>query len=114
MSLFITGRNNEACRIDSFKELQRSTREDEDKKLIKDVYKGIDKIVTDSSEATINKIKEDIKRLSKTNVDVYGSIYLKTDGERLITAFKIESGSKKKKWFYFEYKIDSNGKLIVC
>ena len=54
-----------------------------------------------------------MNELAKTNVEVYGSIYVKTDGERLIAAFKIESNSPKKKWFYFEYSIDASGKLIL-
>lgn len=95
-------------------ELQRSTREKEDKKLIKDVYSGIENITSQTDQTEIDKIKNNIKILSKTNVDVYGSIYLKTDGDRLITAFKIESGSSISKWFYFEYKIDTNGNLKVC
>ena len=59
----------------------------------------------------IKDIKEKIEELGRSNVDVYGAIYLKTDGERLITAFKIEEVSDKKKWFYYEYKIDSKGNL---
>ena len=41
----------------------------------------------------------------------FGTIYQKTDGERLITAFKIETGSLKKRWFYFEYVFDEDGNL---
>jgi len=52
-----------------------------------------------------------VKELAKTNVDVYGAIYLKTDGKRLITAFKIEAKSDLEKWFYFEYALDSSGEL---
>ena len=47
------------------------------------------------------------------NVEVYGAIYVKTDCKRLITAFKIESESDTKKWFYFEYTLDSNGVLTL-
>ena len=51
--------------------------------------------------------------LAKTNVDVYGAIYLKTDGERLITAFKIEASSDTDKWFYYEYAFTPGGELVL-
>lgn len=92
-------------------ELQRSTRETEDKKLIDKLKKNIDKLALKSSEKLKENIEKQIQELSKTNVSVYGSIYVKTDGKRLITAFKIEEPSDKKKWFYFEYKIDDSGEL---
>ena len=56
-------------------------------------------------------IRKGIESLSRNNVAVYGAIYLKTDGERLITAFKIEEESDLKKWFYFEYTISEDGEL---
>jgi hypothetical protein len=43
----------------------------------------------------------------------WGAIYLKTDGERLIAAFKIEAGSPTKKRFYFEYELDATGQLSL-
>ena len=43
---------------------------------------------------------------------IVGAIYLKTDGQRLITAFKKEDKSDKDKWFYFEYRI-IDGKLVL-
>ena len=94
-------------------ELQRSTREKQDKDLIEKLDKNIDKLAKKTTDKLKEKIKEQITELSKTNVDVYGAIYLKTDGNRLITAFKIEEKSDKKKWFYFEYKINANGELIL-
>jgi hypothetical protein len=99
------------CPVILSTELQRSTREKEDAKLIKRVNSRIEKLTKKPSDSWKDKIKEDIKKLSKTNVDVYGSIYVKTDGDRMIAAFKNESNSKTKKWFYFEYKFDSNGVL---
>lgn len=41
------------------------------------------------------------------------SKYLKTDGERLIIAFKIEAGSPTKKWLYFEYGLDATDQLSL-
>ncbi len=94
-------------------ELQRSTREFEDAKKVEQLKKQIDELVDteEPSEDFINSVKENISHLGRTNVDVYGAVYLKTDGERLITAFKFEENSDKKKWFYYEYKIDDDGEL---
>ncbi|GAL81319.1 hypothetical protein JCM19274_2395 [Algibacter lectus] len=94
-------------------ELQRSTREHEDKNVISTLKKNIAKMVKNPSDKLNALIEEGINHLAKTNVDVYGAIYLKTDGDRLITAFKIEEKSKLKKWFYFEYKIDNSGELTL-
>ncbi len=95
-------------------ELQRSTREKEDEKLLTKLNKKILNIPKNPSDSWKEKLTDQIKTLSKTNVDVYGSIYVKTDGERLITAFKKETNSKTDKWFYFEYKIDDNGEFELC
>ncbi|MEZ4808783.1 MAG: hypothetical protein R2819_00370 [Allomuricauda sp.] len=94
-------------------ELQRSTREFEDKKQVEDLHKKIDKLAKtkEPSEKTVEAIKEKISHLGRTNVSVYGAVYLKTDGERLITAFKFEEQSDKKKWFYYEYIIGDDGEL---
>jgi len=94
-------------------ELQRSTREREDKKLVDQLQKDIKELASNPSDELQQSISEDIRTLAKTNVDVYGAIYLKTDGERLITAFKIEAESDLDKWFYFEYEIDSSGELSL-
>jgi beta-lactamase superfamily II metal-dependent hydrolase len=93
-------------------ELQRSTREREDEKLIDKINKNIDKLAAAPSAALGETLKEQIAELGKTNVSVYGAIYVKTDGRRLMTAFKIETGSDTKKWFYFEYKILESGELV--
>ncbi len=95
-------------------ELQRSSREKEDKKLIDQLNNKIEKVPKEPSDEWKEKVKKQILTLSKTNVDVYGSIYVKTDGDRMITAFKKETNSKTDKWFYFEYKIDNNGEFQLC
>ncbi|MCK4748375.1 MAG: hypothetical protein KAT15_15095, partial [Bacteroidales bacterium] len=95
-------------------ELQRSTREREDAKVVDKLKADIEKLADNPTVHLKKKIIENIKILSKTNVDVYGSIYVKTNGKRLITAFKIEEKSPKKKWFYFEYMKGADGKLELC
>ncbi|MEM9647886.1 MAG: MBL fold metallo-hydrolase [Bacteroidota bacterium] len=94
-------------------ELQRSTREFEDQKKVDALKKDIDELAQteEPTEDLVDSIKDKIAHLGRTNVDVYGAVYLKTDGERLITAFKFEEASDKKKWFYYEYQIDDNGEL---
>lgn len=94
-------------------ELQRSTREREDQKLVARLLREIDTLTNNPTDKLKLSIQEKIRQLARTNVDVYGAIYVKTDGERLITAFKIESDSDTKKWFYFEYILDSNGILTL-
>ncbi|QLC20840.1 hypothetical protein HFP51_00745 [Parasphingopyxis sp. CP4] len=94
-------------------ELQRSSREREDAKLIERVNRTIAKTGNGLTANQQAKLREDIRSLAKVNVDVYGAIYLKSDGDRLITAFKIEQPSLKKRWFWFEYKFDSRGRLSV-
>ncbi|MBB4078846.1 beta-lactamase superfamily II metal-dependent hydrolase [Lewinella aquimaris] len=93
-------------------ELQRSTRELEDPANVKELNDEIDVLAREGGSADLlRSIRERIRKLARTNVDVYGAIYLKTDGERLITAFKLEELSDKKKWFYYEYVIDEAGEL---
>jgi beta-lactamase superfamily II metal-dependent hydrolase len=94
-------------------ELQRSTREREDQRLVEKLALDIDTLATNPTERLKNKIVEEIRELGKVNVEEYGAIYVKTDGERLITAFKIESGSPTDTWFYFEYVFDEKGELVL-
>lgn len=97
-------------------ELQRSTREREDQKIIDRLKKNAKKMRTVKEEKLDDHTKSvnaDIDRLGRTNVSVFGSIYIKTDGERLIAAFKNESDSETKKWFYFEYHLNDQGELVL-
>lgn len=93
-------------------ELQRSTREKEDEKLVKGLLKAVKDQRVAPTDAREKKMLDDIETLGRTNVDVDGAIYVKTDGDRLIAAFKKESGSSTDKWFYFEYVL-RDGKLIM-
>ena len=94
-------------------ELQRSTKEFESVDKTNKLLDLVDDIAENPTDTKVGKAKEQIKDLAANNVDTYGAIYVKTDGERLITAFKIETKSQTKKWFYFEYLIDSVGVLTV-
>jgi hypothetical protein len=93
-------------------ELQRSTREREDEDLAIELQQLVAKQVQGPQiQARTLRIADLIRELARTNVEVDGAIYLKTDGERLITAFRNEVNSEKEKWFYFRYRLE-NGMLI--
>ena len=92
-------------------ELQRSTRDLEDEKMVRALSERVMQFQTGPTDKRRDRILDDIWALGRSNVTVYGTIYLKTDGERLVTAFRIETGSEKKKWFTFEYKFGGNGEL---
>ena len=94
-------------------ELQRSTRELESQKEVEKLLELIDVLHDSPTEKRKEVIKKHIEMLARNNVDVYGAIYVKTNGERLITAFKKETLSKTNRWFYFEYTIDQLGVLEV-
>ena len=94
-------------------ELQRSSRATEDRKMVDKLLASIDKLAAGTlPPASVEKLKADVRSLGRSNVEVYGAIYLKTDGERLMTAFRIETGSQTKKWFSFRYRFGANGELI--
>jgi len=93
-------------------ELQRSSRALEDQKAVDALLADIDKLAANASPALLDKVKAGVKQLGRSNVEVYGAIYLKTDGERLMVAFKIESGSETKKWFSFRYAFNAAGELV--
>jgi len=94
-------------------ELQRSTREMESQETVDKMLADVETLFSSPTESRRDKLKSKIEKLAQNNVDVYGAIYVKTDGERLITAFKKETDSLKDRWFYFEYIIDENGGLKV-
>ena len=92
-------------------ELQRSTREREDAKEAQRIKSLLAKQEQSPTDARREEIHSAIDTLARSNVEVDGAIYLKTDGKNLITAFRNEVNSEKQKWFYFRYKLE-NGMLI--
>lgn len=93
-------------------ELQRSTREKEDARLVTKLTKAVADLTGAPSDKVRKELTEGIAVLGRSNVAVDGAIYVKTDGERLIAAFKKESDSDTDKWFYFEYAVE-DGRLIM-
>lgn len=93
-------------------ELQRSSRAREDKDIVDKLLTDIDRLATNATPELLARVKADVKALGRSNVEVYGAIYLKTDGERLMVAFKIESESPTRKWFGFRYAFNAAGELV--
>ncbi|WP_265563756.1 ComEC/Rec2 family competence protein [Sphingomicrobium arenosum] len=94
-------------------ELQRSTRAEEDQRLIKRLMTALGQDGTARSPEAADKLAADLKTLGRSNVEVDGAIYLKTDGQRLIAAFKKETSSKTKKWFWFEFILYGETLMVV-
>lgn len=92
-------------------ELQRSTRDREDVKRVAKLTKAVKQLRQAPSDVGQDEIIKEIETLGGSNVDVDGAIYVKTDGDRLIAAFKKETGSATDKWFWFSYLV-RDGKLI--
>jgi beta-lactamase superfamily II metal-dependent hydrolase len=92
-------------------ELQRSTREVERASEVESIQDGIAALRDTPTDALRDRLREAVEQLARTNVEVYGAIYVKTDGDRLITAFKLEEPSPTKRWFYFEYVFTAGGEL---
>lgn len=104
-------------------ELQRSTRETEDAALVKRLKRNIDLLAvggpgTDENGATLSDaarkaacealakaMNADVDTLGLSNVSVDGAIYVKTDGKRLIAAFKKETQDPNNKWFWYGYAL---------
>lgn len=92
-------------------ELQRSTRDREDVKRVKRLQKAVQDHAKKPTTEREASLLADIAALGGSNVAVDGAIYVKTDGKRLIAAFKKETGSDIKKWFWFSYLVQ-DGRLI--
>jgi beta-lactamase superfamily II metal-dependent hydrolase len=107
-------------------ELQRSTRETEDAALVKRLKRNIDLLAaggpdTDENDAPLpdaarkaarealaKVMNADVDTLGLSNVSVDGAIYVKTDGKRLIAAFKKETQDPNNKWFWYSYALKAD------
>ena len=82
-------------------ELARSHREDERETVaeIREIDLALE-TETDPQKRLdlIDKKQEKIEKLKERNVTVYGSINVRTDGERCIIAQKLEKGGKGRRW----------------
>lgn len=93
-------------------ELLRSTREDEDQKLRKKLDTLVKKIDKESDAAKLKTLQDDrddiLDKLFKRNVGVYGAINVRTDGDKVVIAFRKEK-SVLSRWFFYELEKDSDG-----
>jgi hypothetical protein len=98
-------------------ELARSSREtikhpnefrEEIRKLMEKAYEGKTKGVRDNVRQRLYKLTDQIER----SVAVYGMITLRTDGEKVVIAQKLEKPrSKKSKWDIHQLEPGAGGKL---
>ena len=91
--------------------MPRSTRDREDAKRVEKLTKAVKALRLTPTDEGRDAIIAEIEALGGSNVDVDGAIYVKTDGARLIAAFKKETGSATDKWFWFSYLV-RDGRLI--
>lgn len=104
-------------------ELQRSTRDIDNRELVETLTKQIGDLADCDAAAhgaptfetaraeALNALLGKFAALALPSVSVDGAIYVKTDGEKLITAFKKESQDAKDKWFYYAYHLTAAGTL---
>jgi beta-lactamase superfamily II metal-dependent hydrolase len=86
-------------------ELQRSTREKGDERLSSALMAKLAALEAKPTVEQLKELTDGIAALSGSTVTVDGTIYLKTDGADLLTAFRIETGSQVKKWFTYHYRL---------
>ena len=86
-------------------ELQRSVNTKKSRVLAEKIIQDLGSQSGALSGDLLSKIAADIYELAGTDITVYGSIYLKTDGQTLLCAFKKETKSLKRKWFTFQYEL---------
>lgn len=96
-------------------EILRSTREREDEQLLIDLRRldgEIESCVLAGTDAKAlrSERKAIQQQLARRNVEVYGAITLRTDGEYLVVAFRLENakGGAKDRWHCYWYRDDVN------
>ena len=104
-------------------ELQRSTRDIDNRDLVRKLSEQIADLADCDAAAhaapafeaerseTLKDLLAKFAELALPSVAVDGAIYVKTDGETLIAAFKKESQDAKDKWFYYAYRLTGQGTL---
>lgn len=101
-------------------ELARSTREQEPKSLVEEIGRIRGKLETITNPSKQKELeerkKELVDRLLTRNVTVYGSINLRSDGEKTIVAYKLEQerkiGNSLTKWDI--YSLEKAGTGPIC
>jgi beta-lactamase superfamily II metal-dependent hydrolase len=100
-------------------ELSRSTRERESTEVLKKIASLRQDL---AGAATIEKFRElftlfdvQVKELEKRNVTVYGAINLRSDGKKVVMAYRLERnrviGTRLAEWDIYRLEPDTSGKL---
>lgn len=95
-------------------EILRSTRERESATALKTLQR-LDLVIeapdtTPEARTAARKARAELQALlTKRNVEVYGAITLRTDGERMVVAFKHEDSAKAPSWQTFWYEHSEPG-----
>ncbi|HEX5218880.1 MAG TPA: MBL fold metallo-hydrolase [Verrucomicrobiae bacterium] len=100
-------------------ELSRSARERESHQVLKKISDLRQQL---TNAATVEKLRPllalydaEVDRLAKRNVTVYGAINLRTDGKKVVMAYRLEEkrtvGSKLAEWDIYRLEPDTNGQL---
>jgi len=92
-------------------ELQRATREAEDEEIATGLAIDINRMMSEPSETLRDDLIARVMDLGGSNVTRYGAIYLKTDGDNLITAFRTELDDPTDKWFFYQFHLADDGSL---
>ncbi|MEM9501766.1 MAG: hypothetical protein AAF941_07960 [Pseudomonadota bacterium] len=94
-------------------ELQRSWRQEEAEEQVSAIKRQVRDLHRQPDDHLRDALLAAIEDLGGSNVAVDGAIYVKTDGHRLIAAFKKESRSETDRWFYYEYRIVNDRLILV-
>jgi beta-lactamase superfamily II metal-dependent hydrolase len=95
-------------------ELQRVTRPDEKREEAHKLEKLVEEYGETPTPELFENLQDAIANITRTNVEVDGAIYVKTDGDRLIAAFKSEKkDSLNDRWFWFAYEVTDEGLTLI-
>ncbi len=102
-------------------ELARSTRENESPAEVASLKKKQEALANETDPqkkaALLKDIKALTKEIAKRNVTVYGAINLRSNGEKVVMAQKLEkdrnSGGRLQKWDVYKLEPDASGELSL-
>lgn len=98
-------------------ELARSAKEanskpEVERKKIRDAHKAVLRENNPTKRRRLQKrFNETVKNIVKPTVQQYGAIYVRTNGEQVVMAHKIESAGSGRQWDFTELIPDKNGQL---
>lgn len=91
---------------------EANTRPDEERKRIRDAHKAVLREKDSVKRRKLQKaFNETVKEIVQPTVQQYGAIYVRTDGERVVMAHKIESAGIGRQYDYTVMEPDEHGQL---